>query len=326
MSSTKDLFLFRVQRRTNAELFHLSYFLFDGAVKNRLVFFISITIHANCYYTMDIDVTSLRQTLRLVHCLQKERGASCSFHASKSLFHKRNAVEPARRDTDRALRKASMCMNNQNARVVLEKIRSATESEGVSYHRILATYNCLVSAIVHDGIWKHTNQKNNDSGSITRHENDQIRRRPPSCHDLMNLHASALADKKKQHRRLRSDEIRGRASTDPTDMSLAYTHADFQYAAVSPPPPPVAVREVKQPLARIDSVGSEADQVEESNPQVSIDRSESDPDNVTNVSNLLTLLANFVALTESVGVERATVCSIIVAGPESHYLFNVRSS
>eukprot|EP00977_Amphora_coffeiformis_P011575 scaffold2782_cov182-Amphora_coffeaeformis.AAC.5 len=298
----------------------------------------------------DVDVTSLRQALRLVHCLQKERGASCSYHASKSLFSKRNAVEPARHDTDRALRKASMCMNSHNARAVLEKIRKATESEGVSYHRILATYNCLVSAIVHDGIWKYTNQKKDDDDSTVKHENGQIRRRVPSHQDLMDLHASA--DKKKQHRRLRSENFRGRVSTDPTDFSFLNTDGEFNCAqleslrgrvtsaptdmaventdgdfpcVIAPPPPAIAVNGNKKPLARIDSVGSEADQIEESNPQISVDISENDSDNATNISRLLTLLGTFVALTESVGVERATVCSIIAAGPESHDLLNVRS-
>ena len=272
---------------------------------------------------MDVDVTALRQALRLIHCLQKERGASCSYHASKSLFNKRNAVEPSRRDTDRALRKASMCMNSHNARAVLEKIRKATESEGVSYHRILATYTCLVSAIVHDGIWKHTNQKKNDAESNAKHDNGRIRRRVPSYHDITELQAPA--DKKKQHRRLQSENFRGRVTSDPTDFSFVNIDGDFQYEIAPPPPPVVEFNGKKSTLSRIDSVGSQPDETEIGNPQVSVDVSEDDSVNGTNISRLLTLLETFVALTESVGVERATVCSIIAAGPESHYLLNVSS-
>lgn len=69
------------------------------------------------------DVTLLRRVLRLVHCLQKERGASCAYYASRQaatngsttdtdrdnypnanvISQKSLAVGPARRDTDKAL-------------------------------------------------------------------------------------------------------------------------------------------------------------------------------------------------------------------------------
>lgn len=284
---------------------------------------------------LDINVVALRQALRLIHCLQKERGASCAYHASTSLFHKHLTVEPARRDTDRALRKASMCMNSHNARAVLEKIRKATQSQGVSYHRILATYNCLISAIVHDGIWKHTNTqrvKSNDhndssSSSTVKHDNVPVRRhrRVPSSSDVLlerDKSSSLLLDKKKPvHRRLQSENFRGRLATDPTDYSFL-TSEMIKVDGVSD-------QYKTKTMARIDSIGSEPleepAETAKGNPQASsIDTSVNNTDSeAPNLSRLLTLLDTFVALKESIGVERATLCSILAAGPESHHLLNV---
>lgn len=272
-----------------------------------------------------IDVTALRQALRLVHCLQKERGASCSYHASKSQFHKRLSVEPARRDTDRALRKASMCMNSHNARVVLEKIRKTTESQGVSYHRILVTYNCLISAIVHDGIWKYTNQKNREQDELNvKHDSNPNRKRVPSHHDIMELQTPAEKNKP-QHRRLQSeDNFRGRLSMDSIDFNFVHKDMGLNHGLQLP-------ENKMKPLARIDSIGSEPanepssdNKPDEANPQISLDLGESDYSiEPANLSRLLTLLGTFVELTESIGVERATLCSILAVGRESHHLLAV---
>ena len=289
--------------------------------------------------TMNINVTALRQALRLIHCLQKERGASCSYHASKSLFNKRLTVEPARRDTDRALRKASMCMNSHNARAVLDKIRKATESEGVSYHRILATYNCLISAIVHDGIWKHTNQRGNGKNNIgedstVKHDNVPTRRRVPSYSDAREWFGGEAPQKiaKPVHRRLQSEGFQKSSDmNNPMDFNFVMDKEDFQAVFANNNNNNNGGNDSgdmpKKPLPRIDSVGSDpSDEPEtETTGDVSADDNSSvDAAEVTNnLPGLLNLLETFVALTESIGVERATLCSILAAGPESHHLLNV---
>ena len=269
----------------------------------------------------DVSVTALRFSVRLVHCLQKERGASCSFHASKSVFQRRQTVEPARRDTDRALRKASMCMNSHNAKAILEKIRKATESKDVSFHRILVTYSTLISAIVHDGILKHTSVRADDEDDSTaKHGNLlPLRRRVPSYQDVTGLGGPNPQPVGKSHRRLQSENLRQRLPSDPTDFTSIYAEIGLDI-----PPLP---QNKKKLLPRIDSLGSEspideADNVEP-NPQSSIDFSETDDLKPTHLLRLLSLLETFVALTESIGVERATLCSILAAGPDSHHLFNV---
>ena len=319
---------------------------------------------------IDINVTALRQALRLVHCLQKERGASCSYHASKSLFNKRLTVDPARRDTDRALRSkacgvmygnssnnGSSSMNSYHqARTILEKIRKATESEGVSYHRILATYNCLISAIVHDGIYKHTNSvvksyvnqntsiNMNDTdadadSTVKRGNNNQYnnnnaglssRQRLPSFHNVTELVAASSQKQQQaqnqpqppQHRRMQSDNFRSRLATDPTDYSFLWNTTTPTTTTTTD----AATGQKKQHLARIDSIGSEP--TDDDNNNSSNDNDDKEDESTVDSSpnllpQLLSLLETFVALTESIGVERATLCSILAAGPESHYLLNV---
>jgi hypothetical protein len=89
------------------------------------------------------DVTLLRRVLRLVHCLQKERGASCAYYACRQaatngsttdtytdtavISQKRLAVGPARRDTDKALSLSMLRGKDKGASPVqktLAKIRN----------------------------------------------------------------------------------------------------------------------------------------------------------------------------------------------------------
>jgi serine/threonine protein kinase len=143
----------------------------------------------------EFDVTLLRRVLRLVHCLQKERGSSCAYYSSRSssssspsnstdatnatnasLCEKRLlicAVGPARRDTDHALSLSMLCGKSKGdlpIQKTLVKIRNMLrwnenpvddnqeeDCPRTGLHRFLVCFNTLVSSVIHEYILRQTN-------------------------------------------------------------------------------------------------------------------------------------------------------------------------
>jgi serine/threonine protein kinase len=142
------------------------------------------------------DVTLLRRVLRLVHCLQKERGASCAYYASRQaatngsttdpnptvISQKSLAVGPARRDTDKALSLSmlrgkdkgdlpiqktlakirNMLRWNDTAEANTPAINNNSSNNGnarprTGLHRFLLCFNTLVSSVIHEYILRQTN-------------------------------------------------------------------------------------------------------------------------------------------------------------------------
>jgi hypothetical protein len=271
-----------------------------------------------------IDVGHLRKALRLVHCLQKERGASCSYHASLSVVKRQQTVEPARRETDRALRKASLCMESHCARTVLEKIRKSTEQKDVSYHRILATYNCMISTVIHEGITKHTSSKKSISNGGPASQAGAMKR-VSSYHTFDDLSSDVNLDKKKKgrhHRRLTSDNgvdgPRVRCPTDP-DEFITFKENQTMDPSLLDRIDSLDNFDHEKPRVTFEERGDE--RVEETVEEI-VEAVEETVETSDNLSNLLTLLETFVALTESTGVERATLCSIVEVGGEAQHLRN----
>jgi hypothetical protein len=100
-----------------------------------------------------LDVILLRNALRLVHCIQKERGTSLYFLADKQTFE--DAMKRARSASD-----VSVKFLQQKAisiQSTLTKIRSLISSQKESddelvSHRIFTCFNILTSGIVRDFI------------------------------------------------------------------------------------------------------------------------------------------------------------------------------
>jgi len=132
-----------------------------------------------------IDPVKVRQALRLVHCLQKERGASCAYYASRNEPNIVQSMERARVDSDRSIqmmlsgrgelkvhstlvkiRKMVQVAdltkrNNQQdhdtrngtngeAAVTTAQQKNAEKTRSISCHRVLVCFNALISSVVHD--------------------------------------------------------------------------------------------------------------------------------------------------------------------------------
>jgi serine/threonine protein kinase len=149
------------------------------------------------------DVTLLRRVLRLVHCLQKERGASCAYYACRQaatnngstitdpdttvISQKRLAVGSARRDTDKAFSLSTLRGKDKGASPVqktLAKIRNmlpwndTTEASSTAInnnsnahprtglHRFLLCFNTLISSVIHEYILRRKTLWNVSASSL----------------------------------------------------------------------------------------------------------------------------------------------------------------
>ena len=116
----------------------------------------------------------LRHALRLIHCLQKERGASCAYSVSTEFLIN---MEIAREQANVALLLFSK--DREPVTSTLLKIRSQLD-ERVSendehlsrFHRILVLFNTLIGSVVHTYILQHVNsssmQRTTSMGRIKR--------------------------------------------------------------------------------------------------------------------------------------------------------------
>ena len=179
----------------------------------------SISIHCHQYEPTDrtavmqpsredrsIDAGVLRKALRLIHCLQKERGATCAHQSvarnmilskqtNNDAHHKlpsSKPLSPARRDTDRAF---ALLLHNHRFQIpmdtnlpmekeTLDKIRklvldpvkdqrideeSASQPVITSNHQLLKLYSALIQSLSHEYILRHT--------TAAKHRCDELQRR-----------------------------------------------------------------------------------------------------------------------------------------------------
>ena len=112
---------------------------------------------SNHHNTTPVDPALLRRALRLVHCLQKERGASCAYYASHQKPSIVENMERARKDCDRAIQIMIKNSKSSESKVqsTLLKIRNMVtahpgEHTQNSRHKILVCFNALISSVVHD--------------------------------------------------------------------------------------------------------------------------------------------------------------------------------
>lgn len=99
------------------------------------------------------DTNKLRLALRLVHCIQKERGSSCAYYANHTVFE--SAMHQARVASD-ICAKYMRPHTDLPISSSLEKIRSLVESHNQSlqttneliFHRIFVCFNTLIASVV----------------------------------------------------------------------------------------------------------------------------------------------------------------------------------
>jgi len=107
----------------------------------------------------------LRNAVRLVHCLQKERGASCAATVSAETFGK--SMKSARHSTTVALKLWSRDNNNSDISIesTLSKARRQIDmilseeredmSEAGAYHKILVLFNTIIGTVMHSFLLQH---------------------------------------------------------------------------------------------------------------------------------------------------------------------------
>ena len=242
----------------------------------------------------DIDATLLRSVLRVVHCLQKERGSSCAYYASGDATMQRAALLPARRDTDQALRLLqARTGHDDRMKTALSKVRNMIPMqedltlETTQIHRVLYCYNTLIGALAHEFILRHTDPRRNPQEDVVP------LKRVSSQQFLIKQDAVVVATKRGHHHRVQS-----------------LSGQEVLSSAISRDPP-------ARTLPRIDSQ-SLAEIAPQDQKSVSFE--EPEIDDRDRMWRLIKLLHIFVRLKESTGVERATLSSILAIGREDSQL------
>jgi mitogen-activated protein kinase kinase kinase 11 len=247
-----------------------------------------------------IDTVVLRKILRLVYCLQKERGASCAVRAHPN--KKLSVLVPARRDTDQAILRLRDNLD-PTASHVLGKIRSTLPLEALpstcGFHKLLLSYNTLIQYVHHEYILKFTSfqrllHKQPNSSHKSLQKKDSFGSRVSSYQHLANLtHASnemALCG--------------NRRPTRVRSLSFDAIHQDRFVDLV-----------FQEDLEMQGLLGQRLDV-----PSITSAVEETQENNILQLVNLLDV---FVRLKEAAGIERATLSSILAAeDAESRLLMN----
>ena len=254
-----------------------------------------------------MDVSRLRRALRLVHCLQKERGASCAVLASDDEGFEL-AMQKAREATDIAARRLYRDMPT-----ALNKIRMQLDGRtSTQVHRMLVIYNTLISNVEHEYVstcLQKSRQNRNDKPKLTY-------QRSRSTNDFQDYQNNQLIPDLKQHKRNASSldhrvpfpsefikpfsdpllfmppSLTG--SSPPSSLNISSPQTvNKAYALVSPPKSPTRNRKKQVSSSLLD---------------INEDR----------MLSLLNLLGCLVRLKESTGMQRAVISSMM--GQDSHML------
>ncbi|GAX13150.1 mitogen-activated protein kinase kinase kinase 9 [Fistulifera solaris] len=249
-----------------------------------------------------IDTVVLRKILRLVYCLQKERGASCAFRAHPA--RKLSVLVPARRDTDQAMLRLKDNLDS-TASHVLGKIRSTLPLEALpstcGFHKLLLSYNTLIQYVHHEYILKFTSSQR-------------------SLHKQSNLSFKSLQKKDSFGSRVSSyQHLANLSQTTPNEMAVCGNRRPTRIRSLSYD----AIHQdrfvnlvFQEDLEMRGWFGHRLDDVPSTTPVVE----ETQENNILQLVNLLDV---FVRLKEAAGMERATLSSILAAeDAESRMLMN----
>jgi hypothetical protein len=252
-----------------------------------------------------LNASTLRRILRVIHCLQKERGASCAHYLM--LHHK--MIPAARRAVDRAMADLQL----PTVQCILEKIRKSLDNASQaapSFHRTLVSFNTLISAVLHEHILRFT------APSSQRQTNPIEPMARVKSHGFLNLLDDSEvieAPRRVKHRKQKSLDF-----------------ASLNYGAH--PSDPMWQQSTRDESALPDGAHTTSSctfflrPTESSAPHETgvmlKDNNHDDEDTRTRLHSLLQLLDIFVRLKESTGVERATLCSMLSTSAQPTSLLN----
>ena len=319
-----------------------------------------------------VDPVLLRRALRLVHCLQKERGASCAYFVSRHGHNIVENMERARVDSDRAVQMmlsgrggelkmhstlmkirtmvqvqaqqqlaASMTQSALSFSLQAQADNSNNNNNGpeknvsTSCHRILVCFNALISSIVHDFFMEKIARQERSlhqrgRGSRGKHkDSDGGAGKKSGAHRRVKSHAGCFGDA------LLPGAINNNAHAPSSTFNFAAVmgrSAELPGSALPGSLPglftSMNIPEGEPPEELYPSLGDDHPRQRrsgsfDSSPAKGVQFAVESPEEPEVVlTRLLNLLACFVKLKESTGVERAILSSLVVLGKEDSLLLS----
>jgi Protein kinase domain/Nitrate and nitrite sensing len=275
-----------------------------------------------------VDPVLLRRALRLVHCLQKERGASCAHFASRGERNVFANMERARVDTDRAIQmmlsgSRELKLHTTKIRKLLEAVdvNSQVEEGRLSCHRILVCFNALISSIVHDHVTQRIPQqvKHGLRGEGPGEEGGSKHQKSASGkgHNRAKSLGDCLLFSESQQPNTPSSK---RGPFTPGSAPLNTDCLDNWALPTKSPPKTLSSSVLNEMVPPDDQPRPRSGPLNSSHKNVQFDVGLDDPEVV--LARLLNLLAYFVKLKESTGVVRAALSSLVVSGKEDSLLLS----
>jgi mitogen-activated protein kinase kinase kinase 11 len=249
-----------------------------------------------------VDAGLLRRTLRLVHCLQKERGASCAY------LYGDKFLGDARMDTDHAILDCHDILQGEAPiRVILEKMRGMLDEQDISFHRTLVFFNTLISSVLHEHVLKYTTKT--DSNMMQRNVGSKNMVGSKSHHNFKSIMSVDDNIAEVQHRRRK---------TKSTDFASKLSMFDLTCSSMV-----LSLQTHNTPAVMESTPGRTSGYSVDFDGGVDILQSTQDHVSSSRLSSLLQLLGIFVSIKESTGVERASLYAMLALGQaDSRLLLN----
>jgi hypothetical protein len=276
---------------------------------------------------VNLDATLLRNALRLVHCIQKERGASCAYYADHVKFEEQMISARSSSDAAARLMKGYEDLPVSSS---LEKIRHLIQehadegADEIVFHRIFVCFNTLISCLVHEYILKHVEDKRRKISTVTFQEK---RHKRGLSQDLNHkLSSEWLLTPPSPAKRVLSSEINHKLSSEwlltpplPADHK-SYSSTEKIDENIETAAPARGRADSDDDVENDTDAPSPPDSKSLVTPpsptkvMFSRDEPEEEKETLKKAQLLLNLLNYFVQLKESTGVERAILSSVLAFG------------
>jgi hypothetical protein len=260
-----------------------------------------------------VDATLLRNALRLVHCIQKERGASCAYYADHVKFEAQ--MISARSSSDAAARLMNGYGGDLPVSSSLAKIRHLIQDHAsdedvdeiaIVFHRIFVCFNTLISCLVHEYILKHVEDKRSKISTVTFQQKRHNRGLSQDINHKLSSEWVLTPPAAAGHKTSSSstEKIDENVETVAPLRKRADSDDDVENDIDAPSPPDGYSKSLAIPPSsrKVMFSGDEQPEIEE----------EQEP--LKKAQRLLNLLNYFVQLKESTGVERAILSSVLAFG------------
>ena len=278
--------------------------------------------------TITPDIENLRHALRLIHCIQKERGCSCAYYANNANINAsfEVAMKQARIASDFASHQLQSTLPIQPS---LNKIRSlidnctpknpqdcCTSSTGAStasytscvvddltFHRIFVCFNTLISTVVHECVLKDLSgeQQKQESGKT----NAAMMLSPPTSPIRNSKKQNNIVMKQQQQQQQQQRHTKPKHTRHlSSDINQYLSATDYTEGLNTPE----RQNHFRQTFA-FSSDDTEGDDTANEKDDTNNKNSKNNKKN--EVQQLSDLLRLFVQLKESAGVERAILSSLL---------------